>query len=62
MKPDKYGALHDAEQEAIEEDELEAHNAGLCPGAPRCGACLDRDADDLINHVNRELDKEKKSA
>jgi hypothetical protein len=51
MKENIYQTQHDYEQEQIEQRELEAHERRECPGAPRCGYCLDE------QQLQEELEK-----
>jgi len=64
-----WGSYDDRAQEEIEEEQREDHYNYLCEGPPFCPYCLteneeteiiQRDSDDLINHVNDELEKEQK--
>lgn len=58
-----WGAHDDYEQEQIDISRRDAHENFLCEGLPFCEYCLDdRDLEGMIEHVNKELDKEKKRA
>lgn len=54
MSASRYKDRYETEQEETEMAELEAHKAGICPGAPTCGYCLD----DWEEANREELDKQ----
>jgi hypothetical protein len=50
----RHDSYEDYAHEIDEEAEREAHEAGTCPGPPRCGYCLD----DWEESNREELDKQ----
>lgn len=63
MKRNRYGSYDDYVREIDEEAERRAHEDEQCEGLPYCVYCLEqRDLEDLMDHVNKELDREKKRA
>jgi len=57
----RWGSYDDREQEEIEEEREKTHREMRCEGLPFCEFCLDeRDLEDMVNHINKELDKEQK--
>jgi hypothetical protein len=57
----RYMDRHDTEQEETELEEKRLHEEGNCP--EYCPYCADdeeqmsKDVDELVDHVNKELDK-----
>jgi hypothetical protein len=62
MSASRYKDRYATEQEETELAQKEAHENFLCEGSPFCCYCMDeeqalRDLDELVDHVNKELDK-----